>query len=292
MKKRNSTDRIGTRTPRISIITPSFNQGKYLEQTILSVLDQGYPNLEYIVIDGGSTDGSVDIIKKYEDRFTYWVSEKDRGHTHAINKGLAASSGEILNWLNSDDILLPGALYNVARAFQEYPEASFIYGDTYQINSNGELLYQVKVTPFDKNTLVYGRIVGTQPSVFFRRRVIEEIGPMDEAYRFCMDIEFWIRAARGGYIFKPFYVPLSANRFHAGTKTVNQQEILRFEHMRILRQLGVWFLGLPSPWDRRLYELIRNYYRLKWGITRLLVRGDFGINRAKRARTQAVSGTD
>lgn len=275
--------------PKISIVTPSFNQGKYVEQTILSVLNQGYPNLEYIVIDGGSTDGSVEIIEKYSDRITYWVSEKDRGHTHAINKGLAVSSGEILNWLNSDDILLPNALHHVAQAFQEHPEASFVYGDTHQINSNGELLYQVKVTPFNKNTLVYGRIVGTQPSVFFRRRVIEEIGPMDEAYRFCMDIEFWIRAALRGHTFMPVYAPLSANRFHAGTKTVNQQDTLRSEHIRILKLLGAPFLGVPSPWDRRLYEVVRNYYRVKWAMTRLVVRGDFGINRAKKARAHAVS---
>src|SRR6266513_4869973 len=116
--------------PRISIITPSFNQAQFLEETILSVLNQRYPNLEYIVIDGGSTDGCVDVIKRYEDRLAFWVSEPDRGQPHAINKGLAKATGEIVAFINSDDVYLPGALSTVASHFIESPERGWLCGDT------------------------------------------------------------------------------------------------------------------------------------------------------------------
>ena len=114
--------------PRISIVTPSFNQGKYIEQTIQSVLSQNYPNLEYIIIDGGSTDGTVEIIKKYEQQLTYWISEPDKGQTDAINKGFAKCTGEIFNWINSDDYYSPNSLHIVAEVFSENPTAKVVCG--------------------------------------------------------------------------------------------------------------------------------------------------------------------
>src|ERR1043165_3339789 len=115
---------------KISIVTPSFNQGRFLEETILSVLDQNYPNLEYIVIDGGSTDETLDVIRKYEDRITYWVSEKDRGQVHAINKGIEKTTGDIFGFLNSDDVYLPGTFKTVAEYFEGHPNSEWICGDT------------------------------------------------------------------------------------------------------------------------------------------------------------------
>ena len=125
--------------PKISIITPSYNQGEFLERTILSVIEQNYPNLEYIIIDGGSTDGSVDIIQKYADKLAYWISEKDNGQTHAINKGFKKATGEIVAWLNSDDELCEGALMAVASVFMEHDEADFVFGNQYSIDSNGKI---------------------------------------------------------------------------------------------------------------------------------------------------------
>jgi len=128
-------------TAKISIITPSYNQGQFLEETIISVLNQDYPNLEYIIIDGGSTDKSVEIIKKYEKYLTYWVSEKDRGQTHAINKGFIKSSGSILNWLNSDDLLVPGAINSVSKAFSKHSEADFCFGDFSIIDTQSNTIF-------------------------------------------------------------------------------------------------------------------------------------------------------
>ena len=129
------------RYPKISIITPSYNQGQFLEQTILSILSQDYPNLEYIIMDGGSSDNSVEIIRKHEDNLTYWVSEPDKGQSDAINKGFQRATGDILTWLNSDDYYLPGTLHTVAEYFTQHPDVECIYGDLQVVASNGDLLY-------------------------------------------------------------------------------------------------------------------------------------------------------
>ncbi len=143
--------------PGISIITPSFNQGRFLEEIILSVLEQGYPNLEFMIIDGGSTDQSVEIIKKYEPYLSFWVSEEDQGQTHAINKGFKRASGELINWLNSDDMLVEGALEKLALAALKKPEAEVYYGDYKAVDGAGKPLYQRKCAPYHPNTLFWGR---------------------------------------------------------------------------------------------------------------------------------------
>lgn len=179
--------------PKITIITPSYNQGQYIEETILSVINQDYPDLEYIIIDGGSTDDTVDIIKKYSDRITYWVSEKDRGQTNAINKGLQRATGEIINWLNSDDQLMPGALQKVANYFIENPGAVIVHG---RIEYFGETkkYYSVNIPPKDLATRYVAHICMPQPAAFFRRKLIEEQGCLDETLHFSMDADLYVRA--------------------------------------------------------------------------------------------------
>ncbi len=187
----------GLSWPKISIVTPSFNQGIYLEKTIRSVLLQGYPNLEYIIIDGGSTDQSVAVIKKYERLIDFWVSEKDRGQSHAINKGLAKTSGELLGWLNSDDYYLPGALFKIARAYLEDTSVGAIYGQGHLIDEAGAIIHIPKLVPVTKTSL-FAWCFGNdfmQPSCLFTRKAWQASGPIDESLNFALDVEFWIRIA-------------------------------------------------------------------------------------------------
>lgn len=181
--------------PKISIVTPSFNQGAFLERTIQSVLNQSYPNLEYIIIDGGSTDNSVDTIRKYSDRLAYWVSEKDRGQAHALNKGFEPATGDIVAWLNSDDEYCPGALEAVAKVFMSDQQVDLVFGNRISVDENGRILRKDRHTRFTFSALVvYGMIV-SQPAMFWKRELFEKHGYLDESKSFCMDYEFLCRIA-------------------------------------------------------------------------------------------------
>jgi glycosyltransferase involved in cell wall biosynthesis len=177
---------------KISIITPSYNQGQYLEQTIDGVLSQQYPDLEYIIIDGGSTDNSVEIIKKYEKHLKYWVSEKDKGQSDAINKGMKMASGEIVNWLNSDDWYNPGTLQKIADYFED--EKILVVSGRGDVWKDGELVSRnpgVDLYPFFEKTAGWARI--DQPETFFRRSAIQKIGYLNTDLHYVMDREWWIR---------------------------------------------------------------------------------------------------
>jgi hypothetical protein len=184
----------GMTYPKISIVTPSFNQAKFLEQTICSVLDQNYPNLEYIVIDGGSTDGSVEIVKKYADRLAYWVSEKDGGHAHAINKGFSRSTGEIMAWINSDDMYVPWTLATVAEVFSSMPEVRWITGTSAMWNERGAM---TRTREQLKNRFDFILDRGwciQQESTFWRRSLWEDAGAaLDETYPCLCDAGLWAR---------------------------------------------------------------------------------------------------
>ncbi len=178
--------------PKISIITPSYNQGQYIEETICSILDQGYPNLEYIVMDGGSKDNTVEIIKKYEQHISYWVSEKDKGQSDALNKGYKHATGDVINWLNSDDYYDPGALKTVGEMFADpktnvYCGTSRIFGNKGEYLSNGTDVYERNL----EKTIGWARI--DQPETFFRKSCIDKIGFLDEQFHYIMDKELWIR---------------------------------------------------------------------------------------------------
>ena len=204
--------------PKISIITPSFNQAQYLEQTIQSILGQEYPNLEYIIIDGGSTDGSVEIIKKYENRLSFWVSEKDKGQADAINKGFARSTGDILGWLNSDDFYFPGTLNHIAAMLdKKLPHPSLIYGSSFFYFENDGGGRGVSAKQFDRDELTLTDFI-IQPSSFWTRQLWELCGELNTSLHFAFDWEWYIRGTEICDFF-PTKQCLSGYRFHDHNKT-------------------------------------------------------------------------
>lgn len=190
--------------PRISVVTPSYNQADYLEATIRSVLDQDYPNLEYIVVDGGSDDGSIDIIKKYAHKLAWWVSEPDQGQSHAINKGFERANGQILAYLNSDDLYLPGTLMAVANAVATDPKADLFYGTCRVIDETGQTTgtHTGNISEYseilDLWRTWWGKRQFVQPEVFWTRRVMQQVGEFREDLNYVMDYEFWLRVLRAG----------------------------------------------------------------------------------------------
>jgi glycosyltransferase involved in cell wall biosynthesis len=205
--------------PKISIITPSLNQGQFLERTILSVLNQNYPNLEFIIIDGGSNDESLSIIKRYEKYLSYWVSEKDEGQSDALNKGFKKATGEIIGWQNSDDIYLPDVFKKISQIFKESRKIDIVYGNRIDIDENDNIIGESRFTRFSKTVYQYDGIsLGTQ-STFWKRDLFTKIGYLDINFQFAMDYEFFLRAAVKGAKFKytPYY--LGAMRRHKAAKT-------------------------------------------------------------------------
>jgi glycosyltransferase involved in cell wall biosynthesis len=179
---------------KISIVTPSFNQAAFLERTIRSVLNQNYPNLEYIIVDGGSTDGSVDIIRKYENHLAYWVSEKDRGQTHALNKGFQRATGEIVAWINSDDMYCPKVFEVAAQAFMADPALDMVYGNLLVMDGQDRILRPIR-GPYWWPSLVMISMT-LQPAAFWTRRLFKTYGCLDERFRFAMDHEFFCRVGK------------------------------------------------------------------------------------------------
>lgn len=208
----------GSPWPRISVVTPSFNQATFLEETIRSVLLQGYPNLEYIVVDGGSTDGSIDIIRRYGPWLACWISEPDAGQTDAIRKGVRQSSGEILAWLNSDDLYCPDALKTVGAFLAVNPGIGLLYGDCEMIDEGGRAKGQFSVRQGDLAELL-GENYIPQPSAFCRRDAWEAVGGPDPALHYVMDYDLWIRQLLNGV--RASYLPsvLSRFRYHAVSKS-------------------------------------------------------------------------
>ena len=181
--------------PKISIVTPSFNQAPFVEKTICSVLDQGYPNLEFIIIDGGSTDGSQEIIRRYEERLAYWVSEPDLGQTDAINKGFDRAQGEIIAWLNSDDTYQPGALEEVAQFMRENPEIGMVYGSAMYIDEDDRPIARYPARNTDYRGLRRGVNTISQQAMFFRSALWRMVRPLDPSFYYAMDYDLWVRIA-------------------------------------------------------------------------------------------------
>lgn len=211
--------------PKITIAVPSYNQGRFIEETLRSVLLQGYPELELMVLDGGSTDETVDVLRRYEPWLAYWVSEPDRGQTHAINKGLERATGEIFAYLNSDDLLAPGALFRVAEAFRSHPDADVVHGRCIYVDEAGAELFSIRgnVTSFVDYLRIWRRFADrdflTQPEVFCRTRSLVDAGGFREELRSVMDFEMWLRLLSRGCRFRAIDAPVARFRTYAAQKS-------------------------------------------------------------------------
>lgn len=216
----------------VSIITPSFNQAPFLEATIRSVLEQDYPELEYLIVDGGSTDGSVEIIQRYAERLAWWVSEKDQGQTDAINKGFARANGEVLAWLNSDDTYQPGAIREAAEFLTAHPDVGLVYGDANFIDQDGQVIGRFPAAQTDHRRLRQGYVHIPQQSAFFRASLWRQVGPLDPSFYFAMDYDLWVRLSKVGRLV--YHPRLWANfRLHSSGKTVAADDRCWPEMLRV-----------------------------------------------------------
>lgn len=248
----------------ITVIMPSYNQAQYLDQALCSVLNQNHPAVQTMVIDGGSTDGSRQIIEQYVDQLYYWCSEKDEGQTAAINNGIKRSDGEIIGWINSDDVLLPGALDAVSREF-ENPDVMWVSGWIVSIDVNNVVIDR-KIYPQVNKAVIEHRSVLPQPGIFWRRSVTEQIGLLDETLHWCMDLDYWIRMIKAG--FNPTLIPRyqAGFRIHQSQKTDASNQSFQKEFTQIFKQ---HFGRLPNkkntPYSWRLrYKIMKLAAKIGW----------------------------
>ncbi len=204
--------------PKISIIIPSFNQAEYLERTILSILNQNYPNVELIVIDGGSRDGSIDIIKKYETYISHWESGKDDGQAAAINKGFRMATGEVVAWQNSDDVYLPGVFNRITSEFQADEGQDVVYGNVYLIDTEDNIIKEMRFMPFSISYLIYYGWNLSSQAVFLKRELFEKIGYLDESLEIAFDWDWFIRLGLSGARMKFIHEFFGAYRIHVSSK--------------------------------------------------------------------------
>jgi len=269
--------------PRVSIVTPSYNQGQFIEETIRSVLLQGYPNLEYIIIDGGSTDGSVDIIRKYEPWLMYWVSEPDAGQADAINKGFAKATGDMIAWLNSDDCYVNGALRLVGETVVRCPGGDVIHGHAQFIDEHSRVMRFNRTRPHDLKMLMQKQgMPAAQPSIFTRRSWLDEVGYLNPRWHYAFDLAFFMSIALAGAHFQMLDEVLGQFRVHPASKTSTQPIHFGQERLRIIETLLERY-GVPAGCDRQ--QILARAYMHK--ARSELVGQDFA--QARRSWRQALA---
>jgi glycosyltransferase involved in cell wall biosynthesis len=274
--------------PSISVVTPSLNQGDFIERTIWSVLSQDIPRLEYVIIDGGSSDETLKILGRLEGRLR-WVSEEDKGQADAVNKGIRATKGEIIGWLNSDDIFYPGALQTVLSFFDEHAEVDIIYGGGNHIDIEDRIIESYYTLPWDPELLKSFCFL-CQPAVFFRRSLVNRFGLLDERLQYCLDYEFWLRVAAHGGRFAYIRQTLAATRLHPVSKTLGLRmkvinETLDMLHQRLGYVPDEWLLSYARVFLNRKGERRLNGGRLDT----LPPAPTENIFARKRLRTMSVS---
>ncbi len=248
----------GSQWPKISVVTPSYNQGQFLEETIRSVLLQGYPNLEYIIIDGGSTDESVEIIQKYEKYLSYWISEKDRGQSHAINKGFAKSTGDILCWLNSDDLFKPNALKCVVQTLKNTSRPAWMIGASEIIDQKSSLLRTRTVHEITNETLlIWYENWFPQQSTFWTRSMWEKVHPINEHLHYVMDLALWCSMFK---LQKPFIHAntLSCYRYHQDSKCISDPRPMDAEMNTVISEF-IKYIATPHRKDLSKKVIIHAY---------------------------------
>jgi glycosyltransferase involved in cell wall biosynthesis len=254
-----------TSLPKVSIVTPSYNQGRFLEASILSVLGQDYPNIEYIIVDGGSKDESVDVIRKYENRLAWWVSEKDRGHADALNKGFSHASGEILAWLNSDDIYYPSAVSEAVAFLYDHPETGMVYGDALLIDDTGKPIGKFASKQTSYRGMLRGSVHIPQATTFYRANLWKQVGPLDLSLFYAFDYDFWVKLAKVSDV---RYLPRlwAQFRIHDQGKSVVNDDRCYPDMLRVhQREGGGWlsWLRLRAITRRLLYAWLPVNLRLK-----------------------------
>jgi glycosyltransferase involved in cell wall biosynthesis len=243
--------------PRVALVTPSYNQGRFLKRTIDSVLAQDYPHIDYLVMDGASRDETLDVLRSYGGRVR-WVSERDRGQTHAINKAFAQVAGDILGYLNSDDTLVPGAITKVVHYFKARPACDLVYGKAHVIDEDDRLLGDYKTAEYSFARLLEDCCI-SQPAAFWRKGIADRLGPFDEALHYSMDYDYWMRIDRAGGRIEYYPEHLACSRSHAETKTLSQRTAVFEEIIRVcMRNAGyaslVYYQGF---WHYLCYERSR-----------------------------------
>lgn len=249
--------------PLVSIITPSFNQAKFLRRTMESVLSQDYPNLEYILIDGGSTDGSLEIIREYADQLAFWESIPDQGQTDAINKGFSRARGKYLAWINSDDVYQPGAISEAVDYLENHPEVGMVYGDCTFIDGEDRPIGTFPAAQTDYNRLRRGYVHIPQQASFFRADLWQQVGPLDPDFFFAMDYDLWVRLAKVSPL---VYLPgreWASFRLHGDAKTIAADARCWPEMLQVhFREGGRWFSPIVLKYYlRKLAAPLINWQR-------------------------------
>lgn len=252
--------------PKITIVTPSYNQGDFLEETILSILNQEYPNLEYIICDGGSTDQSVDIIKKYESKITWWCSEKDRGQTDAINKGMQRATGDIVGWINSDDVMFANSLFVIADFYMHHPKCEFANGVVADIDKEG-IVKKFTHIIMSKFFMKHGCYNICQQGMFWKRELFDRIGFLDDTFHAKMDVEWLIRNYEANTKVMLLNKPVAAIRVYEGTKTAIGGDIWKKDAEKIKeRYNGKYSPNRHSSWALLFYlwKFVKGCYIKNW----------------------------